>query len=127
TGRGARAQDAKREGGGAAAAGGRGKKKRRRPPRRGPPARRSDYAARLAQASLLAEREPGQAVALLEDPQFCPPELRDFTWDLIHAASQRSLFSFRVHDAAAPAVLHIGEDAADRAAGAVPFLDDNLT
>jgi WD40 repeat protein/tRNA A-37 threonylcarbamoyl transferase component Bud32 len=56
-------------------------------------ARRSMYAAQLSQAALLAERDPLQAVALLEDPQRCPPDLRDFTWRLLYASCRRDRFS----------------------------------
>jgi WD40 repeat protein/predicted Ser/Thr protein kinase len=56
-------------------------------------ARRGQFAAYLSQVSLLAERQPQQAIAMLDDAQNCPAELRDFTWGMIHATSDRSLSS----------------------------------
>ena len=53
---------------------------------------RGGYAAQLAQVSLLADRDPVAAMALLNDPVRCPPDLRDFTWNLLYAVCNRNLF-----------------------------------
>jgi hypothetical protein len=88
---------------------------------------RSDYAARLAQASLLAEREPEQARALLEDPQFCPAPLRDFTWGMIHTACSRALFSFRIApDPGDDGVIRAGRHQDARGEGELAFVGDTL-
>jgi eukaryotic-like serine/threonine-protein kinase len=59
-------------------------------------ARRGQYAAQLSRSALLAERDPMQAQALLEDPQLCPPDLRDFTWHLLYSSARRNLYSVSI-------------------------------
>ena len=52
-------------------------------------ARRSLYALELAQVFALSERDPRRATQLLDDPQRCPPELRDFTWGYLRRLCRR--------------------------------------
>jgi WD40 repeat protein len=44
--------------------------------------RRGVYAGQLCQVQILARDDPGQALRLLDEPERCPPDLRDFTWSL---------------------------------------------
>jgi WD40 repeat protein len=46
-------------------------------------ARREKYAARVGYAAGLCEREPASALAVLEDTDYCPLDLRDFAWRLL--------------------------------------------
>jgi len=59
-------------------------------------AQRGEFAATLAQVTLLAETDPTEGLSLLEDPRRCPIRLRDFTWRLLHAACKRDRYSIRV-------------------------------
>src|SRR5262245_47497919 len=52
-------------------------------------ARHSLYALQLAQVSTLSDRDPFLAKSLLEDPNRCPPDLRDFTWGYLHRLCRR--------------------------------------
>ena len=51
--------------------------------------KRAAYALQLAQIAAMAERGPRRALALLDDPVRCPPELRDFTWAYLRRLCQR--------------------------------------
>jgi WD40 repeat protein/serine/threonine protein kinase len=52
-------------------------------------ARHSTYALQLAQVFALNERDPRRATQLLDEEQRCPPELRDFTWGVLHHLCRR--------------------------------------
>jgi WD40 repeat protein/serine/threonine protein kinase len=65
-------------------------------------ARREGFAAQLSKAALLAERDPVAAAALLNDAQRCPPDLRDFTWELLYTASMRNRYAVSVGPAPGP-------------------------
>jgi WD40 repeat protein len=51
--------------------------------------RRSLYALQLTLAGTVAERDPGQGRALLEDASRCPEDLRDFTWGFYYRICRR--------------------------------------
>jgi WD40 repeat protein/serine/threonine protein kinase len=51
--------------------------------------RRTLFTAQLWRAATVAEREPAQALRLLEDADACPPDLRDFAWRLYHRRCNR--------------------------------------
>lgn len=57
--------------------------------------RRSNYALQLMQIATVVEYDPYRAVRLLEDPQRCPPELRDFTWAYLHRLCQRQVVEYQ--------------------------------
>jgi WD40 repeat protein/tetratricopeptide (TPR) repeat protein len=44
--------------------------------------RRALYGAQLMRVGVLWDRDPILAAELLDDPEICPPELRDFSWGL---------------------------------------------
>ena len=46
--------------------------------------RRSLYALRLGQVAAVWQRDPGRGLELLEDPDRCPADLRDFTWGFFY-------------------------------------------
>ncbi|MBL8793661.1 MAG: protein kinase [Planctomycetia bacterium] len=46
--------------------------------------RRSLYTIQLAQVGDIYETDPGRALAMLEDAERCPPDLRDFAWGLYY-------------------------------------------
>lgn len=52
-------------------------------------ARRSTFAAQLSQADIVAERDPGRGLDLLNDADRCPEDLRDFTWGYLHRLCKR--------------------------------------
>lgn len=60
-------------------------------------ARRSQYVARLALVSAKLESDPSASIALLEDEEVCPPELRDFVWRFYHRLAQRDQVSWAGH------------------------------
>src|SRR5207245_9620587 len=43
------------------------------------------------------QREPGYGLALLEDANHCPPDLRDFTWGYYHRLCKRDRLTFVAH------------------------------
>jgi len=51
---------------------------------------RSTYNLRLQQVQQAWSLDPSRARSLLEDPEFCPFHLRDFTWGLYHACLHRN-------------------------------------
>jgi WD40 repeat protein len=55
--------------------------------------------AQLWRVATLWERDPVQGLARLEDPQRCPPRLRDFTWGFYHRLCNRLRFRLTGHDA----------------------------
>jgi WD40 repeat protein/tRNA A-37 threonylcarbamoyl transferase component Bud32 len=57
--------------------------------------RRQRYNTQVMRAADIAATEPTLAQHLLEEPDACPPELRDFSWDLFHRLSKRGERSFR--------------------------------
>jgi WD40 repeat protein len=52
-------------------------------------ARRSSYALQLTRVAGLWQHDPARGLELLEDRERCPPDLRDFTWGLLHHSCQR--------------------------------------
>lgn len=46
--------------------------------------RRDLYTIQLAQAEQLSTTDPGRALALLDDTERCPKDLRDFAWGMLH-------------------------------------------
>jgi WD40 repeat protein/tetratricopeptide (TPR) repeat protein len=52
-------------------------------------ARQTDYTNALIQVGALALTDPERGQALLEDPQRCPAERRDFTWGVLYRLCQR--------------------------------------
>lgn len=46
--------------------------------------RRSLYTIQLAQVEEIYRDDPGRALAMLEDADACPPDLRDFAWGMFH-------------------------------------------
>ena len=62
-------------------------------------ARRSLYALQLTRAAGLLESDPSLAKELLDDPEACPPELRDFAWRLLRNASTRVRLTYGGHQA----------------------------
>ncbi len=59
--------------------------------------RRAAYALQLAQVSILCERDPLRAAALLEDEGRCPADLRDFAWAHLRRLCQRDDRVYRGH------------------------------
>jgi WD40 repeat protein/serine/threonine protein kinase len=59
--------------------------------------RRSLYALQLAQAYALNERDPRRAIQLLNEPESCPTEFRDFTWGYLHRLCRREREPLRGH------------------------------
>lgn len=53
--------------------------------------RRTVYAQQLTQANALWKMDPGRALNLLDDPERCPPDLRDFTWRLFDGLCRREM------------------------------------
>jgi WD40 repeat protein/serine/threonine protein kinase len=51
--------------------------------------RRSLYALQLTQVGALWQRDPRRGLELLDDESRCPPDLRDFTWSLLHRLCRR--------------------------------------
>jgi WD40 repeat protein len=49
------------------------------------------FGAQLLRAALLWDRDPEEGLRLLEDPNLCPPEMRDFAWGLYHRLCKRDL------------------------------------
>src|SRR5439155_23396750 len=59
--------------------------------------RRAAFALQLTQIAALCERDPKRALALLDDPARCPPELRDFTWTYLRRLCHREERTYRGH------------------------------
>ncbi len=59
--------------------------------------RRSAFALQLAQIAAMCERNPKRAQELLEDPNRCPPDLRDYTWAYLRRLCQREERIYREH------------------------------
>ena len=51
--------------------------------------RRAAYALQLTQIAAMCERDPKRARTLLEDPDHCPADLRDFTWGYLRRLCRR--------------------------------------
>jgi WD40 repeat protein len=66
-------------------------------------ARRDLYALRIAQVEELWQTDPGRAADLLDDPDVCPPDLRDFAWGMYHrlCRTERRIIRIPEGDAAA--------------------------
>ncbi len=67
---------------------------------------RSQYAAQLALVATLWERDPIRGRQFLDDPQRCPPELRDFTWGWLNRLCRRERFTLRGHSGAINAIAY---------------------
>jgi WD40 repeat protein len=61
--------------------------------------RRSSYALQLTQIATVVGYDPSRAAKLLEDPQRCPPDLRDFTWAYLHRLCQRQAVEYHHREA----------------------------
>jgi eukaryotic-like serine/threonine-protein kinase len=61
--------------------------------------RRTLHTTQLWRAAAVWDREPAQALRLLEDNDACPTDLRDFAWRLYHRASRRQRYSLAGHAA----------------------------
>lgn len=59
--------------------------------------RRAAYALQLAQVSAMCERDPRRAQSILEDPNRCPTDLRDFAWAYLHRLCQRTEVVYTEH------------------------------
>jgi WD40 repeat protein/tRNA A-37 threonylcarbamoyl transferase component Bud32 len=59
--------------------------------------RRTLLTAQLLRVASLAEHDPGEGLRLLEDPNACPPPLRDFTWGVYHHLCRRERLALRGH------------------------------
>ena len=57
--------------------------------------RRSSYALQLTQIATVVEHDPFRAEKLLEDPQRCPLDLRDFTWSYLYGLCQRHVVEYQ--------------------------------
>ena len=53
------------------------------------------YDAQLARVRDVWQRRPGSAAALLEDPNGCPPKLRDFTWGYFYGRAKNDRATWR--------------------------------
>ena len=58
---------------------------------------RSYYALQLARAAAALERAPHRSEQLLVDADFCPPQLRDFTWHYWYRLSKRDRATLAGH------------------------------
>jgi eukaryotic-like serine/threonine-protein kinase len=67
-------------------------------------ARRSAYALQLTRAAALWQIDPARGLDLLNDPERCPADLRDFTWGLLHRSCQRDHRALTGHKGAVLAV-----------------------
>jgi WD40 repeat protein/tRNA A-37 threonylcarbamoyl transferase component Bud32 len=59
--------------------------------------RRTLHTAQVWRATAVWEREPAQALRLLEDAEACPADLRDFAWRLYHRACHRQRHTLKGH------------------------------
>ncbi|MCE9561115.1 MAG: serine/threonine protein kinase [Planctomycetes bacterium] len=59
--------------------------------------RRAAYALQLAQIAAMCERDPKRANDLLENPDRCPIDLRDFSWAYLHRLCQREERAYKEH------------------------------
>jgi WD40 repeat protein len=59
--------------------------------------RRTLLTAQLLRVGSLAEHDPGEGLRLLEDPEACPPPLRDFTWGVYHRLCRRERLTLQGH------------------------------
>jgi WD40 repeat protein/tRNA A-37 threonylcarbamoyl transferase component Bud32 len=57
--------------------------------------RRANYALQLMQIATVADDDPTRAVALLNDLQRCPLDLRDFTWAYLYHLCQRQALLYQ--------------------------------
>lgn len=69
-------------------------------------ARRSLYALQLAQVATLSDRDPRQALQLLDNDRRCPPDLCDFTWGFLHQACRRERRALAGHLSTVSAVAY---------------------
>ncbi|MBY0523862.1 MAG: serine/threonine protein kinase [Gemmataceae bacterium] len=58
--------------------------------------RRSLYTIQLAQVEAIHKDDPGRALAMLEDAQACPPDLRDFAWDMYHRLCRQDALTLKL-------------------------------
>jgi WD40 repeat protein len=59
--------------------------------------RRTVFNLQLALVASVCERDPSHGLALLNDPERCPPPWRDFTWGFYRRACQRNRLTFTKH------------------------------
>lgn len=80
--------------------------------------RRSLYALQLAQVASLWQSDPDRGVEMLDDPECCPPEFRDFAWGLFRRACTRGHIDLPGHKGPVLAVAHAAEPNLLASAGA---------
>ncbi len=66
--------------------------------------RRTLFALQLAQVAGYCERDPARAARVLDDPDQCPPDLRDFAWRYLRRLCQRDERTFLGHGRAVNAL-----------------------
>ncbi len=65
---------------------------------------RSLFALQLSKAAAICERDPKQALELLDDPELCPDDLRDFAWRYLRRLCRRQEWAYASHSSAIVAV-----------------------
>ncbi len=66
--------------------------------------RRSLYSLQLSKAAAICERDPKLALELLDDPERCPKELRDYAWRYLRRLCRREEWAYHAHSAPVVAV-----------------------
>ncbi|HZY88100.1 MAG TPA: WD40 repeat domain-containing protein, partial [Gemmataceae bacterium] len=66
--------------------------------------RRLLYTAQLLRVGSVWESDPTQGLRMLEDPGACPPDLRCFSWGVLHARCKRYRIALTGHAAAVTAL-----------------------
>ena len=66
--------------------------------------RRTLFALQLAQVAGYCERDPARAARVLDDPDQCPPDLRDFAWRYLRRLCQRDERAYLGHGRAVNAL-----------------------
>ena len=61
---------------------------------------RNLFTMQLMQIESLIDRNPAQAIVMLDDPQRCPPRLRDLAWGLFRRRATQDQQTLRGHEAA---------------------------
>ena len=65
---------------------------------------RSLFALQLSKAAAICERDPKQALELLDDAELCPDDLRDYAWRHLHRLCRRQEWAYASHASAIVAV-----------------------
>jgi WD40 repeat protein len=68
--------------------------------------RRLLYTTQLLRVGSVWESDPTQGLRMLEDPGVCPPDLRCFSWGVLHAQCKRYRLALLGHTAAVTAVAY---------------------